>query len=145
MPALSRRIRASAADLERVYAREVERGAVWFWLEDDQVAATATLLPSRPDYYPEEIWNDGASAWYLCRIAVSRRLASRSVGDQVLQQVESDAIEAGIRACRLDVVTKNPFLAKYYESRGFRRVALLEMRGVPSIFLEKLVDAPPRG
>ncbi len=170
-PVLSKRICAGAGDLRRLYvlleeasawlaargvaqwnpvypfarfAREVERGDVWYWLGDGEIVAMATLLPSRPEYYPDDLWHDAARAWYLCRFAVSRKLSGRSVGDRVLREIESDAAGEGIDALRLDIVANNPFLAEYYSARGFTRVATLAMHGQPSIFFEKVLAMSAR-
>ncbi len=161
---LGLRQRATATDLARVYAlleegsawlrskglaqwnppypierfrRELEAGYVWLWAERESPIATVTLFPTRPDYYPDQIWSDGIPAWYICRLAVARRLAGGGVGHEVLTQIERDAAANGLAALRLDVTASNPFLERYYVERGYTRVATGDIKGGASVFLEK--------
>nr|PZN14419.1 MAG: hypothetical protein DIU78_26375 [Pseudomonadota bacterium] len=98
---------------------------------------TVTLLPQRPEYYPREIWDDGAPAWYLCRFAVARKLAGRSIGVRLLDQLAIDAERSGVAALRLDVVSSNPFLERYYLEHGFRSRGIAEILGQRVLLLER--------
>jgi GNAT superfamily N-acetyltransferase len=130
-----------AYPLER-FTRQVEEGDVWYWKGGESVIATVTLLPRRPEYYPDHVWNDALPAWYVCRLALTRRLAGAGVGKRLLTQIENDAAAARLRALRLDVTASNPFLEEYYKALGYRRAALGESKGGQSIFMEKALELP---
>jgi hypothetical protein len=102
--------------------------------------ATVTLLEQRPDYYPDEIWNDDVAPWYVCRFAVTRKLLGANVGPRLRAELEYAAAASGRRALRLDVTASNSFLEKYYATRGFERVAVAEIRSESSVILEKTVS-----
>jgi GNAT superfamily N-acetyltransferase len=123
------------------FAREVNEGHVWHLRSQGASVATVTLLEQRPEYYPHRIWNDGLDAWYVCRLAVGRRLVGAGIGSKLLAQIEAAAALAGRRALRLDVSAANPFLEGYYVARGYRRVTVAEIGGSSSIFLAKAVQA----
>jgi len=92
------------------FPREIEAGHVWHWAFGGEPIATVTLLERRPEYYPRGIWEDGLRAWYVCRFTVSRTLAGRRIGERLLEVLEADAVDKGVRVLRLDVVSSNPFL-----------------------------------
>lgn len=122
------------------FSREVEQGRVWYWTSRTGPTATVTLQEQRPEYYPDEIWNDDVAAWYLCRFAVTRKLLGANVGPRLLAELEQDAALADRRALRLDVTASNPFLEKYYVTHGFGRVAVAEIRSESSVLLERTVS-----
>lgn len=119
------------------FARDVASGAVWYWRAESAVAATLTVSSSRPDYYEGDLWLDPKDAWYLTRFAVARRFARRGIGAKVLDQVAIEAAASGVQALRLDVNATNPFLERYYLEHDFRRVAAAQIRGEPSVLLER--------
>jgi len=122
--------------LER-FRREIAEGHVWYWTLEEAPIATVTLLPQRPEYYPRVIWDDGAPAWYLCRFAVARKLAGRRIGVRLLDQLAIDAERSGVAALRLDVVSSNPFLERYYLEHGFRSRGIAEILGQRVLLLER--------
>lgn len=122
------------------FTREIGAGYVWYWGTDGRVIATVTLFSERPEYYPDEVWRDGVAAWYVCRLAVSRKHSGTGVGRRILDQLEMDAASSKIRRLRLDVTASNAFLESYYEDSGYLRVAVAEISGAPSIFMEKSVQ-----
>jgi len=160
------RTRATAADADRAYAliqecsdwlrqqgisqwsppyprqrfdHEVAAGEVWFWSSTSGVDATVTLLATRPDYYPADVWPEPTNAWYICRFAVARRLRGAQLGPRILAELESDARLAGVTALRLDVSADNPFLTEYYTAQGFQIAHHSEMLGNESIFLQRVL------
>jgi len=122
------------------FGRDIEHGHVWHWTLGPRIAATVTLLPSRPEYYPPDVWADRVTAWYLTRLAVARALSGQSIGARLLGQIETDARAAQVRALRLDVSAENRFLEQYYAARGFRRVAAGDIFGTPSTFFEQRLE-----
>ena len=125
------------------FARDIEAGHVWYWKTGAEAVATVTVLPHRPDYYPAGLWEDDVPAWYVCRLVVTRKLAGRRVGEQLLNELEADAACAGIRALRLDVTAANPFLERYYLARGFLDRGQAEIKRDRSLILERPVGAKP--
>jgi GNAT superfamily N-acetyltransferase len=123
------------------FTQEVEDGHVWYWKSGIAPIATVTLLPRRPEYHPAGVWDDDVPAWYVCRFTVKRTLAGHGVGENLLQQLEIDAAGSGLQAMRLDVVSANPFLERYYLARGFRDCGTVQIRGERSALLERRVDA----
>jgi GNAT superfamily N-acetyltransferase len=127
---------SSRYPIER-FMREIAAGHVWYWKANEAVAATVTLYPTRPDYYPPHVWNDAGRGWYVARLAVTTRLAGQGIGRRLVAQIEHDATIEGLHVLRLDVVASNPFLEAYYTAVGFRRVAVGEIKSEPCLFLEK--------
>jgi GNAT superfamily N-acetyltransferase len=123
------------------YRREIEAGYVWYWKGETEPVATVTILPHRPDYYPAGLWGDEIPAWHLCRFVVARKLSGRGVGEQLLNELESDAARAGISRLRLDVSGSNPFLERYYLAQGFLSRGTAEIMGARSVILERPVRA----
>jgi ribosomal protein S18 acetylase RimI-like enzyme len=132
------------AQWDPVYPRQrfdldVAAGTVWFWPGPSAIDATVTLMHTRPDYYPERIWCDEGSAWYICRFAIARRLKGTGLGPRLLTEILAAASAERIGALRLDVGVSNPFLARYYQANGFSPIARGEIKGAGSIFLERAV------
>jgi ribosomal protein S18 acetylase RimI-like enzyme len=125
------------------FVREVDEGHVWYWAAGGEAIGTVTLLEGRPEYYPQGVWEDEVRAWYVCRLTVSRKLAGRRVGEQLLDGLDRDAGAAGIQALRLDVTSSNPFLETYYVDRGFKRCQTAEIFREQCALLEKPI--PLRG
>lgn len=121
------------------FEREVADGLVWHWCTDAESVATVTLYPTAPDYYPPGAFRDSLPAWYLCRFAVRRDARFRGVGERLLEELAIDASREGIRALRLDVSVMNDFLHKYYESRGFSRTRVVEIRSEPAVLFERVL------
>jgi predicted GNAT family N-acyltransferase len=122
--------------MERL-SREIEAGHVWYWEVNRKIVATVTLFSTRPDYYPPHVWQDTTRAWYIARLAVATRLGGAGIGKRLLNSIEHDGALEELQALRLDVAASNPFLEEYYAALGFCRVATGEIKGAPSVFLEK--------
>jgi Acetyltransferase (GNAT) domain len=121
------------------FVREIDEGHVWYWAAGGESIATVTLLERRPEYYPQGVWQDELLAWYVCRFTVSRKLAGRRVGEQLLNGIDNDATRAGIQALRPDVTGSNPFLESYYVNRGFERCQTVEIFGDRCALLQKTI------
>jgi GNAT superfamily N-acetyltransferase len=119
------------------FAAEVERGLVWCWGPEGAPAATITVLDGAPEYHPPDIWPETERGWFLCRFAVARRLAGHGVGERLLAELERDARAAGVSALRLDVVSSNPFLERYYLARGFELAGQIAVFGEDCTLMEK--------
>jgi GNAT superfamily N-acetyltransferase len=120
------------------FQREIEGDEVYFFQDEGEIVGTVTLLHTRPEYYPANLWRDSVRSWYVCRLATSPVAAGRGCGKRMLHVVETEArLQDGMQALRLDVVRTNPFLRTYYEEYGFRLVQEGESHGTPSLFFEK--------
>jgi len=122
---------------EKRFMEEIEKGKVFYFLEGKEIIGTATLLKRKPDYYAGDPFDNKEKAWYICRLAVPRKLKNRSMGIKILSEIEEKAVKSGLRALRLDIPKSNPFLEMYYTKLGFRNVGNGVLRGTPSFFMEK--------
>jgi len=121
------------------FAKEVSAGQVWYWGIADEPIATVTVYENRPEYYPAGAWEDSATAWYLCRLAIARQFVGQRVGESVLASLEGDAAAAAVQALRLDVATSSSFLERYYVGQGFERHQVVEIFGERAALLEKTI------
>ncbi len=72
---------------------------------------------------PEAIWNyDRASAYYIHKLAVRREYGGMGLGREVLHAIFDLAKLNGVSLVRLDCVTVNKKLQKYYASIGLNLV-----------------------
>ena len=125
---------------KKLFFKDVERGAVFYFTDDNEIIGTATLFGEKPFYYPKEVWNDEAKVWYLCRFAVPRSLKDKKVGKKIIDEIENQAKQRGIEWIRMDVVKANPFLESYYSNLGYKRVSEVMLKETPSILMQKQIE-----
>lgn len=125
---------------KKLFFKDVERGAVFYFTDGEEVIGTATLFEEKPFYYPEDVWNDKAKVWYLCRFAVPRKLKAKKVGEKIIEEIENKAKQRGIEWIRMDVVKANPFLESYYSKFGYERVSEVMLKDTPSILMQKRIE-----
>lgn len=79
-------------------------------------AATVCLQWADPTFWP------GADddAVYVHRLAVKRSYAGRGIGERLLDWAAERAVEAGRAFVRVDCMTENAALRRYYEVLGFQ-------------------------
>lgn len=94
----------------------VDEGVVYVALDDGQLVATLCLQWADPMFWPDG--DDGAV--YVHRLVVKRSYAGRGIGEQLLAWAGERAAEAGRFFLRLDCMTENAGLRRYYEALGFR-------------------------
>jgi len=112
--------RAAAPPVEAAIAR----GEVWLARIGGEVAATLRLDWADP------LWADlDAQAGYLHQFAVRRRAAG--LGAPLVEWAADVARRAGREALRLDCVSWNEPLRRYYEALGFAHRGDVEVRGAP--------------
>ncbi|MFJ1595108.1 GNAT family N-acetyltransferase [Kitasatospora albolonga] len=133
---------------EEHFRARLREGEVWI----------ATLGPSGPSAGAWELWWDDEPAWgaqppvagYVHRLMTDRRTAPPGTGRALLAEAERRIAAYGRELCRLDCLTANARLRRYYEEAGYAvvgeragkkgdggrtyGVTLLEKR-VPSAFL----------
>lgn len=92
-------------------ADEVARGETWLVVADGAVEGTVTLNWADP------LWPDDGAAGYVHRLIVRRR--GVGLGEAVLTWAENAVRARGRTAVRLDCLTHNVRLCRYYERHGF--------------------------
>jgi ribosomal protein S18 acetylase RimI-like enzyme len=81
----------------------------------------ATLAVAEDD---TELWgSDTAPAYYISRLAVTRRASGASLGYRLIDWVAGKAAERGRQYVRLATASNNPALRRYYERAGFEHIA----------------------
>ncbi|MEQ4611095.1 N-acetyltransferase [Streptomyces cavourensis] len=111
------------------FRTRLREGEVW-------LATLATLGPDGPDG-PDgpggpdagawELWWDDEPAWgpqppvagYVHRLMTDRRTAPPGTGRALLAEAERRIAAYGRELCRLDCLTSNPRLRRYYEEAGY--------------------------
>ena len=82
----------------------------------DALVGTLRLLLHEPIVWPEVTADD---AVYVYSLAVDRAHADRRLGHRLLEWAEHRAGAIGRSYVRLDCVSDNDFLRRYYEQAGF--------------------------
>ena len=72
------------------------------------------------DYTDEEIW-------VIYTFVVSPKYMGNQVGQQILQYVQEQGKELGLKALRLDVTENNTPAIKLYEKMGFKYIATVSL------------------
>ena len=116
---------------------DIRQEVVYLFTKDEVAVGTVSLYKKPPSYYPDKVFNDNVAAWYVCRLAVSRGRGSRGLGERCLNAISRAAVNNHIAALRLDVAKQNPFLENYYAAQSFQRIALSEIFGEQTVFMEK--------
>lgn len=94
----------------------VREGVVFVALDDGLLVATLCLQSADPVFWPD----GGDDALYVHRLVVKRSHGGRGIGEQLLSWAAERAAEAGRSFVRLDCMTENTGLRRYYEILGFR-------------------------
>ncbi|MFC9188528.1 N-acetyltransferase [Streptomyces cyaneofuscatus] len=100
------------------FRRRLREGEVWL----------ATLGPDGPSAGAWELWWDDEPAWgaqppvagYVHRLMTDRRTAPPGAGRVLLAEAERRIAAYGRELCRLDCLTSNDRLRRYYEEGGTR-------------------------
>lgn len=122
------------------FENELNAGRVYKFLAGEELVGTVTLLDVRPSYYPNDLWDDAISAWFICRLATLPQQSGKGYGDKIFRLIEAEASRRGVEALRLDVVKANPFLRSYYEKHGFVVIKEADSHGTHSLFMEKAIN-----
>jgi len=104
-------------DLARI-AADIDAGRVYIAHGTAGVCGTVTLMESDVGVWAEE----QGDAIYVHKLAVSRSLAGRGIGTEVLRWARDAARQKGRRWLRLDTWDGNRKMRDYYERQGFRHV-----------------------
>lgn len=93
----------------------VDEGGVYVMLDAEQLVATLCLQWADSMFWP----NADDEALYVHRLVVKRSHAGRGIGEQLLAWAAELAAGAGRSYLRLDCMTENTRLRRYYEALGF--------------------------
>ena len=93
----------------------VDEGGVYVVPDAEQLAATLCLQWADPMFWPDA----DDEALYVHRLVVKRSHAGRGIGEQLLAWAAELAAGAGRSYLRLDCMTENTRLRRYYEALGF--------------------------
>lgn len=105
------------------YAEAIGRGEMYLASVGDEVVGTLRL-----GWEDANVWPDVADdAAYVHTLAVRRTWAGRRLGRRLLEWVEAQAASAGKNYLRLDCITSNDVLRRYYEDAGFAAAGELEV------------------
>lgn len=94
----------------------VDEGDVFVALDAEQLVATLCLQWADPVFWPDA----DEEALYVHRLVVKRSHAGRGIGEQLLVWAAELAAGTGRSFLRLDCMTENTGLRRYYETLGFR-------------------------
>ena len=93
----------------------VQSGTLFAVWTDDEVVAFFSLDPNPSPWWPA----DGTPALYLAGIVVARKARGQGIGGEIVRWCVAEASRRGRQFVRLDCHDGNPWLCRYYESRGF--------------------------
>jgi GNAT superfamily N-acetyltransferase len=115
-------------------AERIDRGETYLAEIDGMPVATVSIDWADPGMWGLIQGNDGLAA-YAHRMAVRRAWAGQRLGEQLLDFVRRKARDAGRPLVRLDCVTANRALCRYYEARGWTHVRdITDEIGTESLF-----------
>jgi GNAT superfamily N-acetyltransferase len=102
------------------------QGEVFIAFLGDGPAATLQVDPSADSEF-STAEDRPETALYVHRMAVSRAAAGRGLGGAMLDWATDRAAAAGKQWLRLDAWKDNAGLHRYYESKGFTRVRVIDL------------------
>ncbi len=114
-------------------ADRIGRGETYVVDVDGDPAATVSIDWADPGMWGAQ-GSDGRAA-YLHRMAVCRRYAGMGIGERLVEFAREQARAAGRPLVRLDCVTANRDLCRYYLARGWAHVRdITDEIGTESLF-----------
>ena len=123
----------------RVLREAFEVRALFLVERSGSVVGTLSLLPSDERFWPDAP-PDGL---YLHRFAVRRSASGAGVGAAALAWCEEEVRRRGRRFLRLDCLSGNPGICRYYERAGFRRRGDVAAEAIRLRLYEKHVSGSP--
>jgi ribosomal protein S18 acetylase RimI-like enzyme len=98
------------------YAESIEQGEVQLAFLVDELVGAIRVIPREPIVWPEVADDD---AVYVHNLAVRREWANYGLGRRLLAWAEDRAASAGKAYVRLDCISDNAVLRRYYLHAGF--------------------------
>jgi ribosomal protein S18 acetylase RimI-like enzyme len=123
----------------RVLREALEAGGLFLVERSRAVVGTVSLLPSDERFWPDAP-PDGL---YLHRFAVRRSASGAGVGTAALAWCEEEARRRGRRFLRLDCLSGNPGIRRYYEDAEFRHRGDAAVETIRLSLCEKDVSGSP--
>lgn len=108
-------------------AEQVANNEVFVAVDGDVIAATVCVQWTDPMFWPDAAHD----AVYIHRLAVRRSHAGAGLGEQIIRWAENEALAAGRAWIRLDCLTENTRLRRYYERLGFEHLDDIEGENPP--------------
>lgn len=101
----------------------ISKGLTYIVERDETFIATFTLLPEAGEW-DQQIWGDDlpANTAYLHRLAISPAFMRQGVGKKVIDWISKREIEM----IRLDCVSDNGKLNRFYQNNGFEWLGITE-------------------
>jgi GNAT superfamily N-acetyltransferase len=124
---------------QRVLREALEAGGLFLVERRRTVVGTLSLLPSDERFWPDAP-PDGL---YLHRFAVRRSASGAGVGAAALAWCEEEVRRRGRRFLRLDCLSGNPGIRRYYEHAGFRHRGKAAVEDFRLSLYEKDVSGSP--
>jgi ribosomal protein S18 acetylase RimI-like enzyme len=115
----------------------LDRGEFYLARLDGEPAATFALLSSDPEFWGEQ----PPDAAYLHALAVRRAYAGRGLGERVLKWAMARAAADGRTYLRLDCMSDNETLRKYYERLGFEPRGEVRLHDFTATLFERRIPA----
>lgn len=112
-----------AFDVAASLERDLAEREVWLLREEGRLAGSWTVgtMPMRD--YPAGFWpEDGRRVLYLNRLAVAPDAQQRGLGARCMAVAEAHARARGFDAVRLDFLSANPALRRFYTRLGYAPV-----------------------
>lgn len=115
-------IRNQAGDDE--IREDVAKGNTYIVRRDHQVIATFSLIPKQSEW---DIWLWGEkndAAVYLHKLAVHPQMIANGFGNEILSWIEQDLLKSGKELLRLDCISTNDNLNKFYAKNGYTKLGV---------------------
>ncbi len=123
----------------RVLREALEAGGLFLVERSWGIVGTLSLLPADERFWPDAP-PDGL---YLHRFAVRRSASGAGVGAAALAWCEEETLRRGRRFLRLDCLTANPGIRRYYEHAGFHHRGDVAVNGIELSLYQKVLAGSP--
>ena len=135
-----------AFDVAASLERDLTEREVWLLREAGRLLGTWTVGTTPMRDYPPGFWpEDGRRALYLNRLAVAPSVQHRGVGARCMAEAEARARSRSLEAIRLDYLSANPALQRFYERLGYAPVGEVPRGEWVFTACEKRLDGPRAG
>lgn len=107
-------------DVTASLERDLVEREVWLLLDEGALVGSWTVGTTPMRAYPAGFWpEDGRRVLYLNRLAVAPAAQRRGLGARCMAAAEAQALARGIEAIRLDFLSVNPALRRFYGRLGY--------------------------
>ena len=120
-------------------ATRITAGELFAVMLAGELIGTFRLLWSDADFWGEL---DSPDAAYLHTLIVRRDLAGKGLGIRILRWAESYVAASGRKRFRLDTMSDNEHLIRFYRNAGFKTVGERGVRDFRVVLFEKALTPP---